>query len=112
MKEVNSITTLILIIISCACFIGAYLHFKEIGPLMNNAYLYASKAERMTMNKSPYYRQSGVVFLILGIIFTLNSIDSLLRTTWMIYLEIPMALGAVVYAVVSTIRIEKKNHLK
>jgi len=109
MEKIDYVATILLVIISTACYIAAFLQYKEIGPLMNNAYLYASKAERMSMDKTPYYRQSAVVFFSLGIIFTLNTIDSLLRTTWMIYLEIPMAIAVLVYAVVSTIRIEKKK---
>ena len=109
MENMDYVATVILVIISAACYIAAFLHFKEIGPLMNNAYLYASKAERMTMDKRPYYRQTAVVFLTLGIIFTLNTSDSIIRTKWMIYLEIPMAFAILVYAVVSTIRIEKKK---
>jgi len=109
MENMDYVATILLVIISAACYIAAYLQFKEIGPLMNNAYFYASKTERMTMDKSPYYKQSGVVFFTLGIIFTLNTIDSILRTKWMLYLEIPMAFAILVYAVVSTIRIEKKK---
>lgn len=43
-------------IIMVTAFVISYFQFKEKGFLFNNAYLYASKAERETMNKSPYYR--------------------------------------------------------
>lgn len=39
--------------------------FMERGFLLNNAYIYATKEERKTMNKKKYYRQSAVVFCLL-----------------------------------------------
>ena len=48
----------------------AIVHFLQKGFLLNNAYLYASKEERKTMNKKPYYLQSAISFCI----FKTNSI--------------------------------------
>ena len=39
--------------------------FMERGFLLNNAYIYATKEERKTMDKKPYYRQSAVAFCLL-----------------------------------------------
>ncbi|MBQ7009494.1 MAG: DUF3784 domain-containing protein, partial [Ruminococcus sp.] len=39
-----------------------------------NAYIWASKQERESMNKKTYYRQSAVIFLLLSLIFLLNGI--------------------------------------
>ena len=47
----------------------AIRHFNERGYLLNNAYIYASKEQRETMNKRQYYRQSAIVFCILFIVF-------------------------------------------
>ncbi|EFF68226.1 hypothetical protein BUTYVIB_01494 [Eshraghiella crossota DSM 2876] len=30
--------------------------------MFNNAYIFASKQERETMNKKPHYKQSGICF--------------------------------------------------
>ena len=49
--------------------------FFERGFLLNNAYLYASKEERATMDKKPHYRQSAIVFLMIGIVFLLIAIS-------------------------------------
>ena len=43
--------------------------FMERGFLLNNAYIYATKEERKTMDKKPYYRQSAVAFCLLSVIF-------------------------------------------
>ena len=45
--------------IAVTCFIISYLQFHEKGFLFNNAYIYTSKKERETMDKAPYYCQSG-----------------------------------------------------
>lgn len=53
-------------ILAIGAFIVSFRSFKEKGFLFNNAYLYASKEERATMDKKPHYRQSAVVFLMIG----------------------------------------------
>lgn len=97
-------------IIAVACFVISYLQFKEKGFLFNNAYIYASTKERETMNKTPHYKQSGVVFLMIGIIFLINAVDMVLQTSWLFYVVIVVAVVAVVYAIVSSIKIEKEKH--
>ena len=47
----NIIGCIILCIIAIACFVFSCLQFKEKGFLLNNAYIYASKQERETMDK-------------------------------------------------------------
>ncbi len=77
--------------------------------LLNNAYLYASKEERATMNKSPHYRQSAIVFTILGGIFLVIAIDSIIHNEWLVLITIGLSLLAIVYAIVSSVLIEKIN---
>lgn len=43
-------------------FVLSYRQFNEKGFLFNNAYIFASKQERETMNKKPHYKQSGICF--------------------------------------------------
>lgn len=59
----------ILFSISLVCFVISVLSFLQKGYLFNNVYTGASKEQKETMNKKPYYLQSGVIFFILGIIF-------------------------------------------
>ena len=101
------IIAIILGVAAVVCFIFSWMQFHEKGFLFNNAYIYASEQERETLDKKPYYKQSGVVFLLVGIVFLLNAVDVILKTGWMFYAVIAVAVIAVVYAVVSTIRIEK-----
>ena len=108
----NIIGAIALGVIAVLCFVFSYLQFNEKGFLFNNAYIYASKQERETMNKKPHYKQSGVVFLLIGIIFLINAIDMILQTGWLFYLVIGIAIIAIMYAIVSSVMIEKnKNKL-
>ena len=95
--------------IAIAAFTASYFQFREKGILLNNAWLYASKEEREAMNKKPYYRQSGVVFVLIGVTFLLNAVMVVTKKEWVFYLVLGMLAVAVIYAIVSTIRIEKKR---
>ena len=103
------IGAIILGMIAVVCFVMSYLQFNEKGILLNNAYIFASKQERETMVKKPHYKQSGIVFLLIGIIFLMNSVDVILQTGWLFYCVIVVAVAVIVYAVISSIAIEKKK---
>ena len=100
---------IILSIIAIACFVFAYFQFNEKGFLFNNAYIYASKKERETMDKKPHYRQSGSVFTMIGIVFLINAVEMFIKTGWLFYLVIVVAIIAVVYAIVSSVVIERNK---
>lgn len=69
MQTMEIITLVALFLVALGALILSYFQFKEKGILLNNAYIYATKEERRTMNKKPYYRQSAIVFFQIGIIF-------------------------------------------
>ena len=81
--------------------------FGNRGFLLNNAYIYASKEDRETMDKKPYYRQTAIVFLILSIVFVIIGLSIVLQNARIKLLEIPLLLGIVIYAIVSSVRIGK-----
>lgn len=93
--------------IAAGAFIASYFQFREKGILLNNAWLYASKEEREALNKKPYYRQSGVVFALIGITFLLNAVMVAVKQKEIFYIVLGMLVVTVIYAIVSTIRIEK-----
>ena len=82
--------------------------FFEKGFLLNNAYLYASKEERKTMNKKPYYKQSAIVFCILSAVFIVMGISLILHNDQLFWFEIPLVAGVIIYAIVSTVLINKR----
>ena len=105
----NIIGMIILGLLAILSFVFSYLQFHEKGFLFNNAYIYASKKERENMDKRPHYKQSGVIFLLLGIIWLINAVDMVLKTEWLFYLFIVVAVITVIYAIISSIIIEKRK---
>ena len=107
MKEI--ITAGILFLIAILAFALSVRSFCGKGFLLNNAYLYAPKQEREMMDKKPYYRQSAVVFLLIGCIFALNGFSILLQMDWISHIAITVVFGAIIYAIVSSVLIEKRK---
>lgn len=99
----------ILMVVSALAFWMSIRSFREKGFLFNNAYLFASQKERESMKKGPYYRQSAIVFLLLGFLFFFNGIQVLCKADWIFAVVMVIAAVAVVYVVVSDIVIEKNN---
>ena len=107
MKEI--IIASILFAVSVFLFFMSVRSFMEKGFLFNNAYIYASKQEREKMNKKPYYRQSAIVFLLFGIVFLLLALAVLLEVYWIFFVGVAVVIIILIYAIVSSITIEKNN---
>lgn len=80
--------------------------------MFNNAYIYASKEEREKMDKKPHYRQSAIVFLLLGVSFLLLGIMTLTDALWLLYVVLGIAALTIIYAFVSGVRMENKKDMK
>lgn len=102
----------ILFFIAIVAFVLSVRSFCEKGFLLNNAYLYASKEERESMDKRPYYRQTAVVFLLISIVFLLNGFSIVLLNEWISYMAIAIIFIVIIYAIVSSVLIERKNNEK
>jgi len=98
-----------LLLVSLVVFLLSIRSFLEKGFLFNNAYIYASKKQRETMNKKPYYRQTAVVFLLIAIVFLCLGLATLWDAGWMTYLAGALMLIILIYAIVSSIAIEKQK---
>ncbi len=107
MKDI--IAASILFLISAFAFFMSIRSFLEKGFLFNNAYIYASKQERETMNKKPHYRQSAIVFLLIGLFFLLNALAVLFELKWIFYIVAAIIIITLVYAIASSITIEKNS---
>lgn len=99
------------LIMSIVLLIIGVLQFREKGFLLNNAYLWKSKKEREKMDankemKRPHYRQSGYVFWLLGISFLIMALYCFLNLHWLLYLFWILVAVTLIYAVVSSIKIE------
>lgn len=100
---VNIVGAIILGIVAIVCLVFSFLQFNEKGFLFNNAYIFASKKERETMDKKPHYKQSGIIFLMIGIIFLIDAVETIIKTGWLFYLVIVVAIIAIVYAIISSV---------
>ena len=109
MTTAEWITASLVFIIAAILAVVSIRSFQNKGFLFNNAYIYASKQERETMDKKPHYKQSGIVFIFIGIIFLINAIDTILQTGWLNFFVIGIAVIAIVYAIVSSLIIEKRK---
>ena len=107
MKEI--ISAAILLLTGIVAFVISFRSFREKGFLFNNAYLYASKQERDCMDKKPHYRQSAIVFLLAGIALLFSGFGVLFDSGWIFYIAVGILVAAMIYAIVSGIRIEIKG---
>ncbi len=107
MTSSNLITSVILFACSGLFLFFSIRSFLERGFLLNNAYIYASKEERKAMNKKPYYRQSAIVFFVLSAVFLVIGLSLVLQNDRISLLEIPLIVGVSIYAIASTVRINK-----
>ena len=83
--------------------------FLQRGFVLNNAYIYASKEERESMDKKPYYRQTAIVFCLLSIVFVILGLSVVLQNYKIELLQIPVIAGTIIDAAVSSVRIGKRN---
>ena len=96
-----------MLLFSVVSLVIAFFQWKERGLLLNNAYILASQEERAKMNKTPHYRQSAVVFGVLGMIFF--TIVLAVSTGWKVLFSVAIVFSVllVIYAIVSSVAIEK-----
>ena len=103
------ITLIIVFSISGVFLLLGISSFLERGFLLNNAYLYASKEKRKSMDRKPYYKQSAVVFWFLSAVFIVIGLGLLFQNEMFFLVEIPLLTGVTTYAYVSTAQINKQS---
>lgn len=104
----NLIGIIIGIMLSVVCAIISFFQFQEKGFLFNNAYIYASKQKRETMDKKPHYRQSGIVFAFLSSIFLCITAGCIWEKVWIWWIEAALCIAVIVYAIVSSVKANRK----
>ncbi len=102
-------TEIILFVAAAVMILLGVIQLMQKGPLINNAWLYANEERRRTLNKKPYYIQSGVVFLMLGSAFAMIGLFCATKNRVFLYSEFAVMGIALVYAIASSIYIAKKN---
>ena len=109
MRTGTLITAILVFLLASGLFFLGIRQLLERGYLLNNAWIYATEKERESLNKKPYYRQSGIVFCLLGLLFTVIGLHAILQDSRLLWLEAALAVGAVAYAILSTLRIMKEE---
>ena len=105
---------MIFLSLSVGAFVISALQFLEKGYLLNNAYFWASPEAREQMDKNkeskrPYYRQAGAAFMLAGILFLIEVVHIAAGWIWVLAAFILAVIVTVVYAVVSSVRIERRQ---
>ena len=105
----NITVALILALLAIGCFVMSIFQFKQKGFLFNNAYIYASEKERESMDKKPHYIQTGIIFVLIGLICAVNAVNVVLQKEFLFFVVLTIAAIAIIYAIVSSVLIEKKK---
>ena len=87
----------------------AVMQFCNRGFLFVNAYIFGTKEERDNMDKTPYYKQAGIVFTLLSIVFLIISIEIITHIFWLFFISIAISIIDIIYAILSSIQIEKNK---
>jgi len=103
---------IIMFVIAAVSILLGIMQLLEKGPLLNNAWLYADEEQLRTMNKRPYYIQSGIVFVMIGIQFMMLGFFALTKMKVFLILQFTVIGIMVITAVVSAVVIEKKQKKK
>ncbi len=109
MKTGEIVMIVILSILALTSWVIAYFQHKQRGFLFNNAYLYASKEERRRMNKTPYYKQSKVVFILVGFTFLTVALQIALHWSDLFGITLILTITMLVYAIVSSVKIYRNS---
>lgn len=85
----------------------SFCQFMEKGILLNNAFIFISKEERKNLNRKKHYRQSAIVFCLLSSVFLVTGLSVVFQNKKIQLIEIPLLISALIYAVISSIKIER-----
>ncbi len=108
-----NIENFILFAMSFICVIISVFQFKEKGIPLNNEYIWASKNDRDNMadsDKRPYFKQSAIVFLLLGLMCGFLGLAQQLRLNWLFIISNLLIVVVIVYAVCSSVYIAKNKN--
>ena len=104
----ETVVFIVLLVLSIGALVLSIRHFMEKGYLFNNAYIWATKEERAKLDKKPHYRQSAIAFLLISCAFLMPALNLLTDRKIFLALEGCFIAAALVYAIVSSVKIEKQ----
>lgn len=109
MSTAELILAIVLFVVSALLVFAGVRQLQCKGYCFNNAYIYASKTEREQTDYTPYYKQSGIVLLMLSALFLLNGLRIVLRIGFLFYVSLVLIAAVILYSIVSSIIIENNK---
>ena len=109
MSASEIVMAVLLFIAAAVLTLLAVRQLKCKGYCFNNAYIWADKKERDSRDFTPYYKQSGRIFLMMAV---LNGLYVLLKSGWLLGGAAALMALTVCYAVSSSVKIDKENKEK
>ncbi len=112
MEPAQIVSCVFYLALAVGSFVISWFQFQEKGFLLNNYYFWATQEERRRMSKEdkrPYYRQSGAAFLLIGVVLLTITVFQVTEWTWMLWVLGLEAIGAVIYAFASSIKLEQRK---
>lgn len=105
MTAVEIVLLVILIVSACAFWLLGVMQLLQRGPLLNN--LYPADQENKPDPK-PYFRQSGIVFLMAGAMMLVNACAILFHNSRLTLLNALIIPAIVLYVIISTAAMREK----
>ncbi len=97
------------ILLALVCVVLCVLQFRQKGVPLNNAYLWASEVARRRLDCAALFRQSAVIFGLIALMMLLIGLECILNTGLLLIGVGPLVAAALIYAVVSSIRIARQG---
>lgn len=107
MNTVGIIIIMLPFIIGGVCLLIAILQLLEKGFPIHSAYIFNSKIGQQTMDKKPYFRQSGIVFAMIAGVFIAMGLDIIYDSGIFVLVQLLLIVGGIAYAVISTKKMNK-----
>lgn len=99
----------LLIALGLSLFIYSMFLFQGKGPVPTTQYILAKPEERKRLKNKDDYRFTGIIMLVLSVIYSLAAVGVIFTITWMYIVIISICVVLVVYVVAYSIREEKKG---
>lgn len=91
------------------CIVLGILQLFHKGPMLSAGYQNLSEEEKKTADKAPFYKQSGLVLLAVGVILGVMGLSNIFSDNWLQYLSIALVIFLVVFTLMFTKRTNGKK---
>lgn len=96
------------VVLTAVSLMITVVSFLKRGFVFHNAYIWASRAERETMDKRPFYRQSGIAFGLVTIALGFMALGCIMGTLWPLIITAAACVAVLVYAIMISVKKTEK----